>query len=141
MALALLVMGSNLGNRKENLKRGKLLVERFAGPILRETPPVETAPFGVTKQPPFLNCGLLIETDHPPLELLRLLKWIEKRAGRYPTYRWGPRVLDVDIALYEGVKRETEELKLPHPGLKERPFFREIARELLSGTHFLFNRL
>ena len=128
---ALLILGSNLGNRKENIERAVKLIERFAGRIIRESSLLETPPFGVLNQPAFLNKGVLIETHHPPTELLNLLKWIEKRAGRYPTYRWGPRVIDVDVATYGNVRVKTEKLKLPHPGLWEREFFRKIYEEVM----------
>jgi 2-amino-4-hydroxy-6-hydroxymethyldihydropteridine diphosphokinase len=129
---SLLILGSNLGNRKENIERAKGLIEKFAGRIVRESSLLETPPFGVLNQPAFLNKGVLIETHHPPMELLNLLKWIEKRVGRYPTYRWGPRVIDVDIATYGKVKIKTEKLKLPHPGLWEREFFRKIYEEVMG---------
>jgi 2-amino-4-hydroxy-6-hydroxymethyldihydropteridine diphosphokinase len=138
MAKAVIVGGSNLGNREENLRRGFELVSLFAGKTLKTTPFLHTAPFGVEKQPPFVNAGVLVETCHPPLELLRLLKWIEKRVGRYPTYRWGPRVLDLDLVLYEGVRVESRELTLPHPGLRERDFFKELVEELLGENLHLF---
>ncbi len=127
---ALLILGSNLGNRKENIRRAISLIERFVGKVLKESSLLETAPFGVVNQPPFLNKGVLVETFHPPWELLRLLKWIEKRVGRFPTYRWGPRVVDVDLVFYGKVKVDTKELKLPHPGLKDRYFFKEIYGEV-----------
>ncbi|WP_456456183.1 2-amino-4-hydroxy-6-hydroxymethyldihydropteridine diphosphokinase [Thermovibrio sp.] len=127
---ALLILGSNLGNRKENIERAISLIGKFVGKVLKESSLIETAPFGVLSQPFFLNKGVLVETVHPPWELLKLLKWIEKRVGRFPTYRWGPRVIDVDLVLYGKVKVETEELKLPHSGLKDREFFRRIYREI-----------
>jgi len=135
---AVLILGSNVGNRRENLKRAEELIEKFCGRVLKRSSVVETAPFGVENQPYFLNYGLLIDTFHPPFELLRLVKWIEKRVGRYPTYRWGPRVVDVDIVLYGKVKIETPVLTVPHRGLKDREFFREILEELLNQSSLLF---
>ena len=128
---ALLILGSNLGNRKENIERAVKLIERFAGRIIRESSLLETPPFGILNQPAFLNKGVLIKTHHLPMELLNLSKWIEKRVGRYPTYRWGPRVIDVDVATYGSVRVKTEKLKLPHPGLWEREFFRKIYEEVM----------
>ncbi|TCK05267.1 2-amino-4-hydroxy-6-hydroxymethyldihydropteridine diphosphokinase [Phorcysia thermohydrogeniphila] len=125
-----LILGTNLGNRLDNLKRAEELIRKFVGRILRRSPVFETPPFGVEKQPPFLNYGLLVETHHPPFELLRLVKWIEKRVGRYRTFRWGPRVIDVDIVKYGDVKISVEELQIPHPGLKDREFFRKICSYL-----------
>ncbi|WP_457679820.1 2-amino-4-hydroxy-6-hydroxymethyldihydropteridine diphosphokinase [Thermovibrio sp.] len=137
---AVLLLGSNLGNRNENIKRAVELIKRYVGKVLKESSTLETAPFGVESQPYFLNKGVLVETSHPPFELLNLLKWIEKRIGRYKTYRWGPRVIDVDVITYGSLKVDTEKLKLPHPGLREREFFRKIYKELLNES-FLLNRL
>ena len=134
---AVLILGSNIGNRKENLKRAEQLIEKFCGKILKRSSVLETAPFGVENQPYFLNYGLLIDTFHPPFELLKLIKWIERRAGRYPTYRWGPRVIDVDIVLYGNIRIETPALTIPHKGLKDRDFFKRITAELLNSNLFL----
>ncbi len=131
MAECVLILGSNLGNRRENIERAIGLIGRFAGKVVKRSSLLETPPFGVENQPYFLNQGLLIETEHPPQLLLNLVKWIEKRVGRYPTYRWGPRVIDVDIVTYGRVRMETKKLKLPHPGLRERGFFRRIYGELV----------
>ena len=127
---AVLILGSNLGNRKENIERAIDLIKKFVGNVLKESSLIQTPPFGIKEQPPFLNKGVLVETYHPPFELLNLLKWIEKRVGRYPTYRWGPRVIDVDIATWGNLTVDTEKLKLPHPGLRKREFFRRIYKEL-----------
>jgi 2-amino-4-hydroxy-6-hydroxymethyldihydropteridine diphosphokinase len=137
VAKAVIIGGSNLGHREENLKKGFKLLSLFAGRVLKTTPFLYTAPFGVEKQPYFVNAGVLIETYHPPFELLKLLKWIERRAGRYPTYRWGPRVLDLDLVIYEGIKVKSRELTLPHPGLRERDFFRKLVKELLGESFYL----
>jgi len=130
----LLILGSNIGNRKENLKKAEELIEKFVGKILKRSSIIETAPFGVVNQPRFLNFGLLVDAIHPPFELLGLVKWIEKRVGRYRTYRWGPRVVDVDIITIEDVSIDTPLLKVPHPGLGKREFFRRIFSELCGGS-------
>jgi len=126
----ILILGTNLGNRVENLKRAEELIEKLVGRILKRSKVIETAPFGVVNQPPFLNYGLLVDTYHPPFELLKLLKWIEKRVGRYRTFRWGPRVVDIDIVKYGNLFVDTEELRIPHPGLQCREFFKSICRYL-----------
>ena len=128
----ILILGTNLGNRVENLKRAEELIEKLVGRILKRSKVIETAPFGVVNQPPFLNYGLLVDTYHPPFELLKLLKWIEKRVGRYRTFRWGPRVVDIDIVKYGNLFIDTEELRIPHPGLQCREFFKSICRFLES---------
>ena len=129
---AVLILGSNIGNRRENLKRAEKLIEKFCGRVLKRSSILETAPFGVPNQPYFLNYGLLIETPHPPFELLKLVKWIERRTGRFPTYRWGPRTVDIDIVSYGKVNVKTPILKIPHPGLQDREFFRQIYQQLTN---------
>ncbi|MEO2068652.1 MAG: 2-amino-4-hydroxy-6-hydroxymethyldihydropteridine diphosphokinase [Desulfurobacteriaceae bacterium] len=128
----LLILGSNLGNRYENLNKAEKLIEKFVGKILKRSKVLETAPFGVVNQPYFLNLGLLVETHHPPFELLNLVKWIEKRVGRYKTFRWGPRVVDIDIVIYGNFFIDTRKLKVPHPGLRDREFFKTIKSYLLA---------
>jgi len=129
----LLILGSNLGNREENLFRADRLLNLFAGKVIARSETLETEPFGVPNQPRFLNRGVVIDTCHPPFELLKLIKWIESRVGRYPTYRWGPRVIDIDIVYFGSLKVETPSLKIPHPGLFEREFFKRIYEELSSS--------
>ena len=127
----LIIAGTNLGNRRENLNRARELLTKFAGELLKESRVYQTKPFGVEAQPPFLNQGFLVDSLHPPHHLLKLVKWIEKRVGRYKTYRWGPRVIDLDLVWTEQVRVRTGELELPHRGLKDRDFFRKIAKELI----------
>ena len=89
-----------------------------------------TAPFGVQDQPEFLNGVVEIATDLDPTELLAAVKAIEKALGRLPAYRWGPRLIDIDILLYDRLRWESPELTIPHPGILERPFVREPLAEL-----------
>ena len=133
MAEVVFILGTNLNNRLSNLGRAVFLLEKEVGELLKISEVYETAPFGVEKQPPFLNVGVLMKVFHPLQELLFLVKWIEKQVGRYPTYRWGPRVIDVDIITYDKVKVDTPQLKIPHPGLKDRDFFRKIYFELTGS--------
>jgi 2-amino-4-hydroxy-6-hydroxymethyldihydropteridine diphosphokinase len=134
-ATVYLSLGSNLGDRRANLAA--------ALKCLRETPGVHihkvsrayrTAPIGVREQPEFLNLAAGVRTTLEPLELLRATKNIERGLGRTLGERWGPRVIDIDILIYEGVAMETEELTLPHPRLTERAFvmvpLAEIAPDL-----------
>ncbi len=129
---ALLIVGTNLGNRFENIKRARRLISFLVGNVIEETSIVETKPFGFSRQPYFLNCGFLVDTFHPPFLLLRLVKYIEKRVGRYRTFHWGPRVIDIDIATYGNLRINTKNLKIPHPGLRNRDFFKDIYFELAS---------
>lgn len=81
-----------------------------------------TDPVGVTSQPEFLNLAIEGETALDPVELLRAVKRVERDIGRRPTFRWGPRVVDIDILLYDGLVLETSELTIPHREMMRRAF-------------------
>ena len=78
--------------------------------------------WGEEAQDSFLNSACLIETRHDPERLLDLIKEIETMLGRKATYHWGPRVIDIDILIWEGEARVTQRLTIPHPRLHERAF-------------------
>jgi len=130
---AVLILGSNLGNRRFYIESGIKLIDKFAGKVIKRTRIIETSPWGFEKQPSFLNAGILIESYHPPFELLKVLKWCEKRLGRKKGRRWGKRTFDADIVLVENLRIRTKTLTVPHPGLKNREFFRELVEELIPG--------
>jgi 2-amino-4-hydroxy-6-hydroxymethyldihydropteridine diphosphokinase len=121
VAVVYIGMGSNLGSRLRHLTDG-LRAMRALGPIRCVSDVIETDPVGPPDQPPYLNLVAEVVSDLSPLTLLRAVKEIERRAGRRPTYRWGPRVLDIDLLLYDGLRMETPVLNLPHPRMRERDF-------------------
>jgi len=86
------------------------------------SPVYETAPWGYTEQPAFLNQVIQAETDLAPLNLLEYLKSRETALGRKPTFRYGPRVIDLDILFYDNLIMSTPELTIPHPNMHERAF-------------------
>jgi 2-amino-4-hydroxy-6-hydroxymethyldihydropteridine diphosphokinase len=98
--------------------------------ILRESTVRETEPFGVSEQPRFLNQVLEIEWAGSPFELLAAVKDVELAVGRTPSYRWGPREIDVDILLFGDLAVNEEGLTIPHPGLADRDFVRVPLAEL-----------
>lgn len=114
-------VGGNLGDREGNLRRGLELL----APEVRLTavsPLYESAPWGVTDQPAFLNAALLAETGLSPHALLDKLKAVEAEVGRRPGRRWGPRVVDLDILLYDDLQLNDDRLTIPHAGIAERNF-------------------
>jgi 2-amino-4-hydroxy-6-hydroxymethyldihydropteridine diphosphokinase len=95
----------------------------------------ETKPWGVTEQPEFVNMAVETETVLDPIKILQLLKKIEKDMGRQDTVRWGPRIIDLDILLYDDIILKTDSLTIPHPLMHEREFvlgpLAEIAGDLI----------
>jgi len=81
-----------------------------------------TKPWGRADQPDFCNAAAIVETQLQPRELLDLLKALERRLGRTPSERWGPRAIDFDILFYDEVSLHEPGLQLPHPRLFERAF-------------------
>jgi 2-amino-4-hydroxy-6-hydroxymethyldihydropteridine diphosphokinase len=124
-----LSVGSNLGDRLENL-RIPVLQAAYYGLRLRCGSPVyETAPIGGPPQPPYLNAVLLADTELPPYAVLAAAHAVEQSAGRQRGQRWGPRTLDVDIVAYGEQAyigpppgSGLSELTIPHPRAAERAF-------------------
>jgi 2-amino-4-hydroxy-6-hydroxymethyldihydropteridine diphosphokinase len=82
----------------------------------------ETEPVGVTHQPPFLNLALAADTEAMPRDLLKTLKHIEQELGRRTTFRWGPRIVDIDILLFGDRVLQDDDLIVPHRELPNRAF-------------------
>jgi 2-amino-4-hydroxy-6-hydroxymethyldihydropteridine diphosphokinase len=95
----------------------------------------ETDPVGKTDQEKFLNAALEIETPLEPKQLFAEVKAIERRIGRTKTERWGPREIDIDVLLYDGVVSKDEAVTVPHPEMEQRKFvlvpLKEIAPDLV----------
>lgn len=124
-------LGSNLGNKLENLK---LALEQISSlpktRFLRQSSVYETLPWGYENQPKFLNLVCVVETSLTPHKLLEELKRIEKELGRRPSFRYGPRPIDLDILIWESKVIKTSELTVPHPKLHLREFVLQPLSEL-----------
>jgi 2-amino-4-hydroxy-6-hydroxymethyldihydropteridine diphosphokinase len=125
---------SNLGDRRKALEiAAELLTIKVR--ILNASKVYETPPWGYEDQPAFLNQVLQVETELDPPSLLKYLKQIEKTMGRKTTFRYGPRVIDLDIIFYGGLIYSTDVLQIPHPLATERAFvmvpMREIAPDFI----------
>jgi 2-amino-4-hydroxy-6-hydroxymethyldihydropteridine diphosphokinase len=138
MAMAYLLTGANLGDRKKQLELAASLIQEWAGPITLSSGCYETAPWGKTDQPAFLNQALCVCTTLSPQELLNTLLQIEQQAGRVRSEKYGPRVLDIDILLYDQLVLQEKDLVIPHPALPARRFallpLAEIAPTLWHPT-------
>ncbi len=133
--LANIALGSNIGNPPGNVKAALLHI-RELGQARATSRLYATKPWGVTDQPDFCNAVTQIETALSPHELLAALKGIEAKMGRTETYRWGPRLIDLDLLTYDDVQIDDELLTVPHPHMNERSFvlvpLAEIAPEFAS---------
>ncbi len=128
MALAYIGLGSNVEPRLEFILFGLRELAKL-GRLLDFSKIYETEPWGFEAQPKFLNAVALVDTPLDPFSLLDALKRIEAQV-RLPRLRWGPRELDLDILLYQGVRLKTPRLTVPHPRMWEREFVLVPLREL-----------
>lgn len=121
MSRVFIGLGTNLGDRASNLEaaRSALAVEMT---ILKQSSIYETAPWGFLEQPAFLNQVIEVETDLSPSKLLDFLKKTETELGRQANFRYGPRLIDLDILFYGKRVIQTQRLQVPHPRLPERAF-------------------
>ena len=121
--VAHLGLGTNLGDRQGNLARTVSALEKSDGlQVLRSSSIFETAPWGVTDQPSFLNMVVEVSSRLSPQELLVCVKGLEQELGREPGPRYGPRLIDVDILLYGQTVVDELDLHIPHASLHLRAF-------------------
>ena len=121
--IAYIGIGSNIGDKVHQCEKAvSEIVKIDRHKLLAKSSLFKTQPIGYTSQDWFVNAVIEIETDLEPLDLLRSLKAIEARLGRTETFRWGPRVIDLDLLLFDQEEIQTEELQIPHPRFHERQF-------------------
>lgn len=130
MALIYISAGSNQGNRAEYLRMAAQLLAP-AVKILRTSELYLTEPWGYKPQPSFYNLVWEAETDLDPDSLLKHFKEIEKRIGRVKTLRYGPRVIDLDILLYDDKVYQSQNLTIPHAMMRERRFVLQPLCDLI----------
>ena len=127
-----LSIGTNIGDREENLKQAvRLLGQQFD--IVSISSIYETAPVGYVDQPSFLNIAVHVKTLISPLDTLFACQAIENELGRVRDIRWGPRIIDLDILLYNHENIETDNLIVPHPRMYERAFVLVPLVEITSN--------
>lgn len=123
MTKVYLSTGSNLGDRLAHLHKAVQALQDTPGiQVTRVSSVYETEPWGFLDQPRFLNQVIELETDIPALDLLPIMKQMERDLGRTPNFKNGPRVIDLDIILYGDQIIEQEGLIIPHPHVEERAF-------------------
>jgi len=134
MICVFLGIGTNLGDRERNLQEARAALSQRLE-ILKESSIYQTAPWGYLDQPAFLNQVIEAQTALSSLNLLDFLKQTEKQLGRQANFRFGPRLIDLDILFYGNRIIQTPRLQVPHPHLTERAFvlipLAEIAPEFV----------
>ncbi|HZK10371.1 MAG TPA: 2-amino-4-hydroxy-6-hydroxymethyldihydropteridine diphosphokinase [Clostridia bacterium] len=130
-ASVFLSLGSNQGQRKLLLRRALEELDSLeATQVSRISSLYESKAWGKTDQEDFYNLVILLETDFTPMELLSRTQEIEKKLGRVPTERWGPRTMDIDLLLYNDICLDEPRLRLPHPYMLQRRFVLEPLLEI-----------
>lgn len=136
MKSVFLNIGSNLGDRRLNLSRAVVKIEKVFGPF-EASHVVETPAWGYDSDHKYLNMGLRVESDLEPMELLKIVKEIERSISTIPHRdadgNYADRVIDIDIIAIDQEEIDLPELKVPHPKLPERDFFLVPMQELAPG--------
>ena len=124
-------LGSNLGDREENIRKAISLIDERVGKVLRQSSLIETEPWGFESSNRFLNAVILCETTLTPRQVLKATQKIERELGRkkklvangqQPRANYKDRPIDIDILLYDDLTVDEPDLKIPHPLMHERDF-------------------
>jgi 2-amino-4-hydroxy-6-hydroxymethyldihydropteridine diphosphokinase len=129
-----LSLGSNIGERAENVARAIALLPERGVSVVRRSSLYETEPVEFLAQGWFLNCVVEVETDMAPVELMRTLLAIERGMGRERVAPKGPRIIDMDILLFGSRVVREAELEIPHPRMAERRFVLVPLAEIAAGV-------
>ena len=133
MSVVYLGIGTNLGDKEDNLRFALENIEEQIGKIISCSVPYASEAWGFESKNSFLNIVVSIETQLAPFDLLDVTQKIEKLMGREKKSVDGvysDRIIDIDILLYDNLKMNTDRLILPHPGLKDRLFFQIPLKEI-----------
>tara|TARA_B100001758_G_C17862425_1_gene329670 strand:- start:11 stop:520 length:510 start_codon:yes stop_codon:yes gene_type:complete len=120
--ISYLSLGSNLGNRKNNLNEAIFHLKSKAGLIINTSKVYESEPWGLKDQNFFLNQVIKLKTSFSPQDLLKCCKNIEIKMGRSKSIKWGARNIDIDILYFSKLILNEDDLKIPHPLIQERKF-------------------
>lgn len=132
-----LALGSNLGNREENIRRALALIDERVGSVYRVSSPMETDAVGFSSPNKFINLVCLVHTVMSPMSCLRETQKIEQELGRTQKtlctdgqLLHSDRTIDIDLLTYDDITMDTPELTLPHPRMKERGFVMRPLEEI-----------
>ena len=133
-------LGSNLGQKGRNLKQALCLLQDIVS-IDAVSKIYRSEAWGLKDQPRFINMALKVSTELSPSDLLESIKAIEQKMGRIKSIKWGPRIIDIDILLYDQMILDIPGLTIPHPWLSERDFVLAPLMDLEpERIHPLFKR-
>lgn len=133
--ISFIALGSNMGDKNDNLNRAMDLIEDRVGRILKKSTVLNTEPYGYTEQDEFLNMAIKVDTELSPRKLLEELLKIELELGRVRKITWGPRTIDLDIIYYGNEIVDEPDLQIPHVDLYNRDFVLEPVAEI--GEDFI----
>ena len=126
-----LLLGSNLGNRELLLENAIKMIEREIGEVFAKSSVYETAAWGKTDQPNFLNLALGVQTSLTPIKLLNSIMAIENKLGRIREEKWGARLIDIDVILFGNeVVNLDDVLRIPHIEMQNRKFVLQPLAEI-----------
>ncbi len=128
-------LGSNIGNRKRNMREAVQYMESLIGTVTRQSTLYETEPWGFESPNLFINMCVCVESPLAPRQLLEATQEIEKRMGRVgksENHEYQDRIIDIDILLYDDLTVDEPDLKIPHPLMNEREFVMNPLNEILK---------
>ncbi len=128
-------LGSNIGNRKRNMREVVQYMESMIGTVTCQSALYETEPWGFESPNLFINMCVCVETPLAPRQLLEATQEIEKRMGRVGksvNHEYQDRIIDIDILIYDDITVDEPDLKIPHPLMKERNFVMTPLNEILK---------
>lgn len=133
MSKVYLSLGTNLGNRKRNIREAIEKIEELVGVVVRQSALYETKPWGFSSPNDFINACVLVETAFAPRQLLEALQEIEMEMGRTlksVNGEYHDRIIDIDILMYDDLKVSEPDLVIPHPLMEEREFVMVPLKEI-----------
>lgn len=132
--IVFLSLGTNLGNKEQNLRAAIQEISTRIGPVTAQSDFIETEPWGFVSENSFLNAAVKTETELSPFELLKATQKIEKELGRTQKTKnteYHDRLIDIDILLYDDLSISTPTLTIPHPLMNERDFVLIPLKQIL----------
>ena len=131
-----LSLGANIGNRKRAMRQAIEKLDELVGSVVRQSELYETKPWGFESPNDFINCCVLVDTPLAPRQLLETTQHIERELGRVEKtssdQEYHDRVIDIDILLYDDIKVDEPDLKIPHPLMYERDFVMTPLKEIMK---------